>query len=556
MARRHLLGPEGGDDDEVAPVLGDLACLPAVEQRQRHGVGPLAVVEEDEDRLGRPAQDVEELQQGLDAARLAVVLRPEPRRVDGAEQGGQRREGRRRGVRPVAELGPEPPGEHRVQAGGDDAVRDALQHLEGPGGGLIDTLAPQDEGVVLGGVQRQLVEEAGLAGARLGLHEEQPARGRAVLAEHPDQLAELHAAPDEGGLGEHVAPVVRTRRHGGFRRAGSDRGGDGVDVAAGGGGGLVPDRGVLRQQALQDALERPGHRDAHRPQLRRGDIEVLTQHLPDGAATERGAPGQALEEHDADGVEIGPLVDHAGDQAGGLGCDVAHGPRRLAVEVAPACEAEVDQLRRQGGAVASDDDVRRLDVTVQHAELVHRRQGGQEARREREAIGDGERAVGEDLVEGLALDVRLHHVEEAVTLTAPQHPPGPAEIEALEEACLVVEPHVDGRGDGGGLHRLDHDVGSVQMVDAAVGVDPVALLDEGDELEPAVDVFPSGRRNRGGSDRCGRRGHGAPAWWRAPACGLPLPATPISDVPLGRSTFPPTHRPLPTGDATVPFSWW
>ena len=174
VAGRYVLRAERRHDDDAAARLGHLERLPAVEQGQRHGVGPLAVVEEDQHGTRRLPQGLEQGQQGLDAARLAVLLGTESSTVDRAEQWAERRQGGRGRVGPVAELGAEAAGEPAVDSAHDDSVSDALEHLERPRGGLVDALAAQHDDVTLCGVQRQLVEQPGLARAGVGLHQHQP----------------------------------------------------------------------------------------------------------------------------------------------------------------------------------------------------------------------------------------------------------------------------------------------------------------------------------------------------------------------------------------------
>ena len=191
--------------------------------------------------------------------RLAVFLGTEAAEVDRADhrrQGGER--GRRR-IRPVAEMAPEAAaaGQFGVEVAADDAVRDPLEHLEGPRRRLVDPLAPQDEHVrVAFAWNAELVEQAGLAGTGLGLHQDEAAgrAGRAV--QHLDQLRQLLGPPDERRLRQHVTEVALTRRDGWFDEPGLEGDADLLDVEQCGGRRLVPRAGILGQEALQDAFER------------------------------------------------------------------------------------------------------------------------------------------------------------------------------------------------------------------------------------------------------------------------------------------------------------
>jgi hypothetical protein len=64
---------------------------------------------------------------------------------------------------------------------GDDPAGHAVEELEGALGGLVDALAAQDRGR-RPGPEGELVEQASLAPARLGLYDHQPAPAPGGLA--------------------------------------------------------------------------------------------------------------------------------------------------------------------------------------------------------------------------------------------------------------------------------------------------------------------------------------------------------------------------------------
>lgn len=140
--------------------------------------------------------------------------------------------------------------------------------------------------MLLGGLERDLVEETGLATPGLGLDEHQAAVGAGGAVEGVDAL---------GDVGHH-----RRRR-------------------------LVAPVGILGQQPLHDAVDGPGHGDTQGPQVWGRGVQVVAEHLPHAVAAERGTGRQALEEHDAEGVEVRPGVDAHPDQPARLRRQVAGG---------------------------------------------------------------------------------------------------------------------------------------------------------------------------------------------------------------------------------------
>ncbi len=158
---------------------------------------------------------------------------------------------------------------------------------------------------------------------------------------------------------------------------------------------------------------------------------MVAQHFTHGVATERGPPGQALEEHDADGVEVGAVVDAQLDQAGCLGGQVAGGADELvpqgSVEADAPGQAEVDELGPLDGLAAPDDDVRRLDVAVQHPLVVDELQHVQEVVPDLERRRDRQGAVVQAVAQALAVQAGLDEVEElAIVPAGQQRAVGPA----------------------------------------------------------------------------------------------------------------------------------
>ena len=187
--------------------------------------------------------------------RLAVLLGTEAGTVDRPEQWAQHGQGGGGRVGPLAELGAQAPGQHAVDIAHDDSVGEALEHLERPRGALVDALTAQHDDVTLSGVQRQLVEEPGLARARVGLDQHQALEGVVVVVEDGHQLGQLFAPPYEGRLGQHLPAVAPPGGDGRLVQAGLQGGGDLGQVTEDGGGRLIAPPRVLGQQAVQDPVE-------------------------------------------------------------------------------------------------------------------------------------------------------------------------------------------------------------------------------------------------------------------------------------------------------------
>ena len=217
VARGHLLGAERGHDDQPAVRVGRLAVQPAVQQLERHGIGPLAVVQEDRGRHGVPGR----------ARRAAGGVRrcSSPRRTapDRARWGPPARP---RPPGPGARPPPHPPG-RRGDRGGrprrpvrrrgrwrrcPSAIPSSIWNGRGAAWSTPWPRRTSTSRCVAW--TAQLVEQAGLAGARLGLHQDEaPGRAGRPL-QHLHQLRQLVGPADERRLGQHVAEVALARRDG------------------------------------------------------------------------------------------------------------------------------------------------------------------------------------------------------------------------------------------------------------------------------------------------------------------------------------------------------
>ena len=124
---------------------------------------------------------------------------------------------------------------------------------------------------------------------------------------------------------------------------------------------------------------------------------VLDQLLEDRPLGERRPARQHVEERAAERIEVAPDV-HVARVAGLLGADVveraqghpALGQAVVAPALEPAGQAHVDEL---GPALRRDDDVRRLDVAMDHPALGGVDQGVGDLEREVDRLADRQGAV-------------------------------------------------------------------------------------------------------------------------------------------------------------------
>ena len=172
-----------------------------------------------------------------------------------------------------------------------------------------------------------------------------------------------------------------------------------VQLARGG----VAALGTLLQEAQDDPI---GERRDLRVPPRRRDGVAMTDRVDERGGErllEREPSGRHLVEHDAQRVEVAAGVDALAPHV--LRRGVAHRAHELAAGrdlrevVRLAQQAEVHDVHIVLGA---EDDVLRLDVAVDHAEVVRVGEAARDAERDRQRPADRELAsVIEDLLEGL-----------------------------------------------------------------------------------------------------------------------------------------------------------
>ena len=327
------------------------------------------------------------------------------------------------------------------------AERDALAVGREGGGGVggravrreVDRVAAahplQVDVRVPGGVAHE--HEGGAGGPELGLallagqvgqlHERRRggAGGPPAAPPHPPPDLEADAEQGERGEGERdeTRPPAPLRQRL-DRAALRDRAPEAVEVE-----GEVPRRlealvGVLLQAVLDDEVEGLGDARVGLRGQRRLVAQDRADQLGRARAGERAAAGEHLVEDRPQGEDVRPVVRHLA--AGLLGGQVADradhrarvrgpGRGRRAAEVAGAGEqrilareAEVEDL---DAPVVEEEEVLGLDVAVNDALLVRRRQALRHVRRVLGGLAHAERPVAQPRAHRLALEQLRHHVQ-------------------------------------------------------------------------------------------------------------------------------------------------
>jgi hypothetical protein len=306
-------------------------------------------------------------------------------------------------------------------------------------------------------------DEAGLAAAGAADEGDEAAEATQGAGPVVAQLGELGFAADERGLVIEGAGLVVAAEGGRVAEAV-----DAGEVGGEAGGGLVAVVGVLGEQASDDRGEGGRAGRGELAQVGRGDDGVHAQELAEVVGEEGRAAAGTLEEHGAEGIEVGAAVERALQHAGLLGGAVDERAGDLAGLVAGAGvggEAEVDELEAAG---VDDEDVVGLEVAVDHAAAVDLGEGAGEGVGDADELGLGHgSAGGEDGGEGLAGDEVHDEVGLLVVL---------ADGEDLDEAGVAQG------GERGGL------AAKLQGLGLAVGADGAAQELDGDDAitDPAA----------------------------------------------------------------------
>ena len=421
----------------------------------------------------------------MHAARLAVGLRAEAAgcRIWAAglpEQVGQLGQCIGDGLGVVADTIPEV-GRKRLIGGdsGQQLLGDAVEDLERALPGLIDALSPKDPRALLRRRLRELGEDPRLAPTRLRLEHDQPTAAGPGPPDGIGERGQFILAADEGRVGQGPALVVQTGNEGGLLDATREGGADLGDVGHHRRARLVPLAGVLAQQAFDDRVDGAGHGDSETAHSRRRVVQVLAEHLAHRATGERRTSGEALEQHDAERVEVGTLIRRDVDQSRLLGGHVARRSDRLVAEGAlqpsAARETEIDE---DGSARLGEDDVGRLHVAVQNPGVVGGLERPQHVGRHIECVSHSETSVLETFLERPTGDVALDDEQLAVVITGFDEGRGRAVAEMAEDVALVGEAQAGGRRHRCRRRRLDDDRRAVVVVHTEERVHAGARLQE------------------------------------------------------------------------------
>lgn len=173
-----------------------------------------------------------------------------------AEQLVQLGQGHGHGLGPVGQPVPEDDGDVGIVGRSlHDAVRHSLQKRVGPLRCLVDTVALQNPRTEPGGSGGQLLQEPGLAAARLGVDGHQATSSPPSLVEVGGQDGQFGLAADERGFGQHAATVVETDDHHGLGHAVRQGYRDGLDVGEGAPRRLVALAWFLAQKSVYHGLQ-------------------------------------------------------------------------------------------------------------------------------------------------------------------------------------------------------------------------------------------------------------------------------------------------------------
>ena len=279
-----------------------------------------------------------------------------------------------------------------------------------------------------------------------------------------------------------------------------------ADAQLGAGGRAVV--GVARQQAVDEVDEPAGDRRAQAAEVGRVALQPGERGVGVGLAEERDAPGEALVQHQAERVQVGPTVELAAAdllRRQVLGRAHHHVVARevLAGGVEPLGDAEVGQ---QHAAVRRDEDVAGLDVAVDEAGVVGGVEGGGDARADVDRqLGAQPRLHVEQLAQALAVDQLHHDGLAAAVLEHVVHGDDVGVGQAGDGDRLAAEPFGD---DGvGGQARLQPLQGDA-TVERDVGGQP--HLGHPALGQPSLQPVAAGQHDRVPAlrARAGRRGSG------------------------------------------------
>jgi hypothetical protein len=260
-------------------------------------------------------------------------------------------------------------------------------------------------------------------------------------------------------------------------------------------GGLDPELGILLERSPDDAREIRRKIGSQGP----GGHGIVTQdrgaHVGGGRAREGSFPRGELVENDPKGEQIGARIDSLAAHL--LGRHVANGADDLSRRrdrrrhrhglrcvghrlVCELREAEVEDLHPP---LASDHDVRRLQIAMNDAALVRGREGVGEGDRQIEDVPEREPARDDQLIEAAALHELHRQKPDAAALFRREEGHDVRMVEASDGPRLALETRETVRGRSQVSRKdLDCDLAPQPGVASAVDLAHSPGAEGGDDL--------------------------------------------------------------------------
>ncbi len=450
----------GADDEQVAHIgVGEHE----LDQAEAGDVGPLEVVEEDDQGVLGGAEDLEEALEGAIEAILGLGGAEPGDRWLGSDEEGElgddldqhlaaRAEGRLHRLLPGGEL----------LLGPGQELADQLS--EGMGQGRVGDVAAVlivlalDEARVCGRDRSvQLIDQRGLADARsAGDEHELPGAGARAGKGRVQRPHLLIAAVERGRDLEALGVIVLSQGKAPDLAAGLELAQALLQVVGAAASALVALLGHLGHELGDDVRDR-GRDGGIEVVGRRGLAREVTVHELDGiVGGEREATGAELVEGDAEGVEVGAVVDDAVHAPGLLRGHIGQGALaagRVPGRLACALPARAEIGDRQCPVVRPEQDVGRVDVAVNDTALVEVTQDLGDADGEHQDAVETEVLGAVELGQGGGAEVGEHEHGRALQHLHAQDLDHARDAQALEdfELAAIASP----RGGCGGLALED-----------------------------------------------------------------------------------------------------
>jgi hypothetical protein len=306
---------------------------------------------------------------------------------------------------------------------------------------------PRDEVPLLTGDRFvQLLDEGRLADPRIPGHQHHGGGAPAGAVEGAQQLLDLLVASvqllrDE----EPVRHITLPEGEGRDAPALGALPGAGFEVGLQAQGALVSLLGGLREQLHDDLRERCRDVGVDVGGGGRGLRDVPVDQLQGIARLERAHPGRQLVERDAEGVEVGTVIDGSvhpsrllGGQVGERVAEDVRWERRQALAGRLRGEAEIGEPHLVGRGV--DQDAPGIDVLVDDVATMELGEDRRELDRDPEEAVDVERTRARERREGRSTPVLEHEARAVIVALQRVGPRNPGEGKPVEEPVLALEP--------------------------------------------------------------------------------------------------------------------